>query len=226
MRGAPDDESDCWNVLVSGVVHRRWLASVAMTDRHVYVDESKERGYVMVASAHGPGDVAAHRKTLRGLVLPGQNRSHMAKERDGQRRHIVDTLIKEVGRTAIVYDAGTRYGSDQLAARRACVDAIVTDAGHQRTRLVLEQDDSLLRWDRQQLIEIIRLAKCRETLHYEHMRARSEPLLCVPRRDRVVLGTRRALAPAHWPASRRGQAGLDARNPAHPPSGRLPGPLP
>jgi hypothetical protein len=43
--------------------------------------------------------------------------------------------------------------------------------------LVVEQDDSLMRWDNQQLVDLTRAAGCREVLRYEHRRACSEPLL-------------------------------------------------
>jgi len=43
-----------------------------------------------------------------------------------------------------------------------------------------EQDDSLLWWDQQRLIEITREVGCRDTLRYEHRRAREELLLAIP----------------------------------------------
>jgi hypothetical protein len=46
--------------------------------------------------------------------------------------------------------------------------------------LVVEQDDSLLWWDQQRLIEITREVACRDTLRYEHRRAEHELLLAVP----------------------------------------------
>ena len=46
--------------------------------------------------------------------------------------------------------------------------------------LVVEQDDSLLWWDRQRLIEITREVGCRDTLRYEHRRAEQDMLLAVP----------------------------------------------
>lgn len=58
---------------------------------------------------------------------------------------------------------------------------MVTDiaaASHQL--LILEQDDSLLRWDRQRLVEITHDIGCRGTLRYEHRRAEHELLLAVP----------------------------------------------
>jgi hypothetical protein len=46
--------------------------------------------------------------------------------------------------------------------------------------LVLEQDDSIIHWDKQRLIELTRAQGRRDTLRYEHHRARSELLLAVP----------------------------------------------
>lgn len=46
--------------------------------------------------------------------------------------------------------------------------------------LVLEQDDTLLSWDNQRLIEFTRETGCRDTLRYEHRRAASELLLTAP----------------------------------------------
>ena len=101
----------------------------------------------------GP-EVDAVRKELRSLVLRGQNRIHMAKESDSRRKAIIDTVIA-AGVTATVYDAGRRYGDDH-ASRAACLRAIVDDMGTgQPTLLVLEQDDTLVRWDRQQLVELL-----------------------------------------------------------------------
>ncbi len=48
------------------------------------------------------------------------------------------------------------------------------------TRLVLEQDDSLVQWDGQRLIELARAAGCRDRARYDHLRASAEQLLAVP----------------------------------------------
>lgn len=150
-----------------------------MTARHIYIDETKERGYVLVASIHLGSDVETMRKTMRRMVLRGQSRIHMAKESDSRRREIADTICA-AGVTATIYDAGRRYAS-QLAARAACLQAIIDDVEvGQQTLLVLEQDDSLIHWDKQRLIEMVRAAGCRGTLRYEHHRAKTELLLAVP----------------------------------------------
>jgi len=47
---------------------------------HIFVDESKQRGYLLVASVVVPSDLDSVRRVLRGLVLPGQRRLHMKDE--------------------------------------------------------------------------------------------------------------------------------------------------
>lgn len=151
----------------------------AVTARHIYVDETKNRGYVLAASVLMGPDVEAMRKTMRKLVLPGQHRIHMAKERDARRKEIADTICS-AGVSAIIYDAGRRYGNE-LDARAACLESIIADidAG-QPTLLVIEQDDSLIHWDKQRLIEMVRASGSRDTLRYEHHRAKAELLLTIP----------------------------------------------
>jgi hypothetical protein len=149
-----------------------------VTARHVYVDETKERGYVLVTSVHIAADIDALRKTMRGLVLPGQTRIHMAKESQ-QRRRQISAAICAAGVTATIYDAGRRY-SDPLSARAACLQAVISDLTPTDTRLVLEQDDSILRWDRKFLYEAVRAAGLEGRVRYEHHRAKAELLLSVP----------------------------------------------
>jgi len=146
---------------------------------HVFVDETKDRDYLLVAGVVMPPDLDPVRRTLRTLVMPGQRRLHMAKERDQRRRQIVDAIVAS-GVTATVYDAG-RSRRTELAARGACLRAVVIDAAEKSAHmLVLKQDDSLLWWDQQRLIEITREVGCRDTLRYEHRRAREELLLAIP----------------------------------------------
>ena len=51
-----------------------------MSARHIYVDETKERDYVLVASVHLGAEANTLRKAMRGFVLRGQTRIHLAKE--------------------------------------------------------------------------------------------------------------------------------------------------
>lgn len=146
---------------------------------HVFVDETKRRGYLLVASVVVSGDLDSTRRMLRGLVLPGQRRLHMKDEND-QRRRSIATAIAVSGVTATIYDAGRRYRNER-ERRAACLHALIVDAAHRGDgMLVLEQDDTLLSWDNQRLIEYTRDAGCRDTLRYEHRHAASELLLAVP----------------------------------------------
>ena len=92
---------------------------------------------------------------------------------------IVDTLIA-AGVSATVYDAGRRYDNDH-AARTACLRAVVGDVPPvQLTHLVIEQDDTLVRWDRQQLVALVHAAGCQDSVRYRHERAKSELMLTIP----------------------------------------------
>lgn len=55
---------------------------------HVFVDETKRRGYLLVAAVVVPADPDPVRKAMRALVLPGQRRLHMKDENDQRRRSI------------------------------------------------------------------------------------------------------------------------------------------
>ena len=59
---------------------------------HIFVDESKRRGYLLVATVVVPGDLDSIRRVLRGLVLPRQRRLHMKDESDQRRRSIATAI--------------------------------------------------------------------------------------------------------------------------------------
>lgn len=99
--------------------------------RHLFVDETKHRDYLLVASLHASGDLAELRKLMRGLVLKGQRRVHMKKESDPRRRAIA-AAICGAGVSATIYDAG-RDHTDQLQARLCCLRALVDDIRAERT---------------------------------------------------------------------------------------------
>jgi len=144
----------------------------------VYVDESKRGGFLLVASIHAPEELAGARSLMRGLVLKGQRRVHMTKESDPRRKVLVATLVG-AGIRANVYDAGRRYGHE-LDARQACLRAVVDDvAPHPGSMLILEQDDSLLNWDRRRIYAHTRAAEA-TSLRYEHRRAAADQLLGIP----------------------------------------------
>lgn len=71
--------------------------------------------------------------------------------------------------------AAPRASQLRFAVARAALAHVGGD-----TCLVIEQDDSLVGYDNQRLIEATRATGQRETLHYEHQRAHVEPLLALP----------------------------------------------
>ncbi|HEY1733348.1 MAG TPA: hypothetical protein VGG23_02790, partial [Acidimicrobiales bacterium] len=67
-------------------------------------------------------------------------------------------------------------------ARAACLAALVRDLSGPSgpTRLVIEQDDSLVRSDRHELYRLVRQAGISEMIEYRHQRAFEDPLLALP----------------------------------------------
>ncbi len=95
--------------------------------RHVFLAETKQRGYVVAAAAAVvAGDWEPLRRVVRELVLPGQRRMHMKTERDSRRREIVAAFVGS-GVEVVIYDASKRYPTDR-EARGECLRAVVADA--------------------------------------------------------------------------------------------------
>ncbi|WP_410665648.1 hypothetical protein [Amycolatopsis sp. lyj-84] len=110
---------------------------------HVFVDESKEGGYLVTAAALLSGDLTSARRAMRSLVLPGQRRLHFTHENDGRRKRILDT-IAELEPTVRIYDASAHRRRRQ---REVCLDVLVEDLAEAGTRmLVLESDESMWSW--------------------------------------------------------------------------------
>ena len=191
----------------------------------VYVDESKRAGYVLAAAA--VPDPEAARKIVRSLILPGQRRLHMNHEQPRRRRTIVSALVTTPVETTI-YDAARRYPTER-AARAACLAGLVEDlAAAGDTRLVIEQDDSLVRSDRRELYQLARAAGITDVVEYRHQRAYAEPCLHSPTSwpgaglapVTGVDGSPQSLAPSEPSDPRKRKAR------APPPSGRVSGLLP
>lgn len=127
---------------------------------HVFVDETKRRGYLLVASAVVTGDLAPTRRMLRGLVLPGQRRLHMKDESDSPGSWSIATAIAVSSVQTTIYDAGRRHRTER-ERRAECLRSLVVDlAGEDIAMLVLEQDDTLVASDRKLLYRVTRDAGC------------------------------------------------------------------
>lgn len=151
-----------------------------MTARHIYVDETKHRDYLMVAAVVLGEDLSATRAVIQDLLKPGQHHLHMKDEADGRKETIAKTLAA-ANLQATVYDAGRRHRT-QLLARAACLSALIDDlaTSDADTLIVLDQDETLVQSDRRLLYRAVREAGREATLRYEHRRASTERLLGIP----------------------------------------------
>ena len=147
-------------------------------NQRIYIDESKARNYLMAAAVLMPRDDKVNRQAINKLLLPGQRRIHMKQERTSRRRLILSTLV-DAGIIATIYDAGSGPRT-QIIRRKACIEAIVADASRlHNVHLVFEQDDTLMRSDRECLIECVR-ASNNPAITYEHRKPSQEVLLGIP----------------------------------------------
>lgn len=144
---------------------------------HVFVDETKEKGYLVTAAALLSGDLVAARRTVRGLIMANQRRIHFHKESDQRRKQILDVVV-ELAPAVTIYDGSAHARRRQ---RDACLVQLITDvAAAGASMLVLEQDDSVLEADKRLLYRRVRELGCEDKLIYRHHRAHEEPLLALP----------------------------------------------
>jgi hypothetical protein len=142
----------------------------------LFVDESKSKGYTMVAAVVAPSDMATLRRDVRSLVLPGQRRIHFTKENDQRKRAILSALTSFGVEAHIVQSNATR----DAVGREDCLVRLVSLAAvHDHERMVLERDDSVQQADRRILYREVENHGLRGRLTYEHEQAHQEPLLWI-----------------------------------------------
>lgn len=163
----------------------------------LYIDESKARGYVIVAAVVLDGNATQLRKQVAQLRKPGQQkRIHFVDESDVRRRMILEEFAHLGVRSRIFHAEGL---SDR-DARKWCLEQVVELAGKLSVgRIVLEADDSIVQSDRRTLYRELEQRGLRQGVSYSHDRAASEPLLWVP--DAIAWSYSRGSAwtPLVWP---------------------------
>jgi hypothetical protein len=150
-----------------------------MPAQHIYVDETKQRSYVVAASGHIADEIQTVRQVVQKLLLPGQRYLHMKKENERRKREIAKAIVA-AGIRADVYDAANRYPTHNDRRAKCLEKLVLHNAGGPETLLIIDRDDTLVSFDNQRLIEYTRAAGCRDTLRYEHRSDKTELLLGIP----------------------------------------------
>jgi hypothetical protein len=145
-----------------------------------FSDESERAGVMLIGVVLiSPGDLAAARAQMAGLLLPGQRRVHTTDESDRRRRAVLDTVARTKGLSAVVLRYRRWLGTDKPAARRLLLQAatgLVVGAGVTVWALDDQVPAQALR-DRASIAHA--LAGVDRHLHpaYDHRPSRSEPVL-------------------------------------------------
>lgn len=138
---------------------------------HVFVDEIKAKGYIMVATWVPSSEVAGTRRSVRGLCRPNQNRLHFRKMTDSDRRRAI-TRITAMDVAVVVYRTPIK---DAQAARTELLRLILLDAiATSARRFVIERDEASVASDQRIAASVL---PHREVV--AHLRSVEEPLLCI-----------------------------------------------
>ncbi|MFE7505003.1 DUF3800 domain-containing protein [Promicromonospora sp. NPDC057488] len=137
---------------------------------HVFVDESKSRGYLMAAAFVHARHLQSLRRALRQLRPRGRRSVHFNGARDELRHAVLDVLVAH-DVTAVVVQATGRRGPQQreVCVRKVAQCCVATEAGV----VVLDLDESVVSKDRRWLYEELHKSETR----YDHLHRHEEPLL-------------------------------------------------
>jgi hypothetical protein len=143
---------------------------------HVFVDETKARGFTLVAVRVDNRDVARLRKAMRSLLLPGQERIHFRKESDSRRRLVLSELAGHLLQPIAI----TATARDQRLARESSLRLFLDSlTGDDPTHLVVELDESVERSDARMLETATRKSGAPTNLSFELLPPRHDPGLWV-----------------------------------------------
>lgn len=142
----------------------------------VYVDESKQHGYVLAATAIAPGARVPVNQALRGSLLGGQRRTHFAKESDSRRRFLLSLMSSLDVRAAVL----TVPRHNDNAARAACISELVDLLAKAPVHsLTIERDETLEAADRAVIALTLQRATIQSSLRYEHVEPHAAPGLWI-----------------------------------------------
>jgi hypothetical protein len=142
----------------------------------IFLDESKNRKYVVAATFLPPRGIFDSEKFLRSLLLPGQRRLHFTRE--GERRRKI--LLTAMGKLDIQVAIWQVSGRPEGLARTMCITSIAQSALELNAEsLVLETDESIEASDRRLLFELSSAADKGRQLAFQHSAPHHQPLLWV-----------------------------------------------
>ncbi|MFT3798734.1 hypothetical protein [Microbacterium sp.] len=145
------------------------------TSDRLYVDESKARGYYVVATAAAVGSVRECERSLRTLLKPGQRRVHFKSERDSRRREILSRMNELDVRVAVWISDGR----PNKEARDLCMVEMAAEACRSGVdELIIERDASLEVADRRLIAGVVQ-SEAASHLRYQHSAPHEHPLLWV-----------------------------------------------
>ena len=116
------------------------------------------------------------RKILRSEVRNGQRAIHFSKEENSRRRQLL-SLFERTGFQAYLFKSEK---PNDLDARFECFEQLVQVAQiYGESRLVLERDDSVFKFDEKSLYRLIQESDAKGKLGFEHLYRHEEPILWV-----------------------------------------------
>jgi len=142
---------------------------------HVFVDESKQRGYYIAAAATARGEVAPIEGRLRKLRTGSRSTIHFTKET--KRR---DLLLREFCTMDVRVTLYVMRGAKDVQARPALLRALVADliAG-QAGSLTIENDQSVQQSDRRIIRDELDRQRALGAFTYTHADRPVHPLLWI-----------------------------------------------
>lgn len=138
------------------------------------IDETKAKGYTVVAVACSDARVRELRATISTLVMPGQRSLHMKTEGMARRRAIAD-VVGSLSLDVWIIDASRGAGKEHERRARALTRLLATLDGAE-AHFVFDRDATMERFDRRFLSTVP--TPSRPT--YVHYGRHEEPLLALP----------------------------------------------
>lgn len=143
---------------------------------HIFVDESKSKGYLIIAVIIAPGLLKSTRRKMLELRMPGQGHIHFVNERDSRRK----LILSEISKIEMRVRAYKAIGYSQAAGRDACIELMLDDIrSTEATSIVFEKDESSEKSDRMLLHRGLLARGLSKNIEYRFMSKSAEPIIWI-----------------------------------------------